>query len=106
MHKGNDSRARRTNLTPLTPPPASGSRSCDLAGAAPWPRSQENPPRPLAATSALRNNLRVQLGLRSGSMGLKLLAATTALTIITAAGGAEAAVVFDITQVGSNVVIT
>ena len=36
----------------------------------------------------------------------KLLAATTALTMVVAAGRAEAAVVIDITQVGSNVVIT
>jgi hypothetical protein len=39
-------------------------------------------------------------------MGLKLLAATTALTMVVAAGRAEASVVIDITQVGSNVVIT
>ena len=39
-------------------------------------------------------------------MGLKLLAVTTALTMIAAVGRAEASVVIDITQVGSDVVIS
>ena len=42
----------------------------------------------------------------AGGWAAKLLAGTTALTIVVAAGRAEASVVFDITQVGSNVVIT